>query len=147
MGQLFGAFGIEWKLLIAQAVNFAIVLAVLYYFLFRPLKRVLVKRQEVIAKGVQEAQEAEEKLKGADAVASEKVNLAETQAEAIVMSARVEAGNEKSQILKDAEARAQALSADAEARAKEQASKALHESEKEIARLAVLAAGKVLADK
>ena len=136
MNQLFGAFGIEWKLLIAQAVNFAIVLAVLYYFLFRPLKRVLVKRQEVIAKGVQEAQEAEEKLKGADAVATEKVNLAETQAEAIVTSARVEAGNEKSQILKDAEARA-----------KEQASKALHESEKEIARLAVLAAGKVLADK
>ncbi len=59
-------------------------------------------------------------------------------------SAREAATGEKTRITKEAEARAAAIAADADARAAETAAKALRESEKEIARLSVLAAEKVL---
>ena len=37
MNELFAAFGIDWKLLLAQGVNFGIVLVALWYFLYRPV--------------------------------------------------------------------------------------------------------------
>ena len=54
------------------------------------------------------------------------------------------AGGEKARIVKEAETRAAAIDADAEARAKETAAKTIRESEKEIARLAILAAEKAM---
>lgn len=147
MDQLFSAFGIDGKLLIAQLINFGVLFVGLTYLLYKPVMKTLDERREKVAQGVLDAQAASEKLATADEEASIKVKGAETEAEGIVASARDLAGTEKARILKEAEARAQTLEADATARAKETAAKALRESEQEIARLAVLAAEKVLREK
>jgi F-type H+-transporting ATPase subunit b len=144
MQQLLSAFGINGSLLIAQAVNFAVLMVALWYFLYRPVMKVIETRREKIAQGVADAEAAAVKLSHADAEASSRVHGAETEAEAIVASAREEAGSEKNRIMRDAEARAQDVAADADARAKETAAKSLRESEKEIARLAILAAKKAM---
>ena len=144
MNQLLDAFGINAKLLIAQVVNFSILLAALTYFLYKPLMRVLDERQKIVSKSVEDAERAEEKLASADTVAAERVSVAEEKAEHIVTQARDTAKTERTRLIKEAEERAAALSADAEARAKETAVKTLRESEKEIARLAILAAEKTL---
>ena len=144
MQQLFSAFGIDWHLLIAQAVNFGIVLIALWYFLYKPVLAMLEKRREVVAKGVEDATRAQELLAGAGAESAKRVAAADEEAEHIVSAAR-EAGNaEKARLLKEAEARAVAVTKDAEERAKEVAARAERESEKEVARLAVLAAEKLL---
>lgn len=147
MEQLFAAFGIDWKLLIAQAVNFGVLLAALTYLLYKPVLKTLDERKAKVAQGVIDAEEAEKKLAEADSTVGERLHKAEGEAEAIVASARESAQSEKARILKEAEVRAQGLEADAEARAKEAAATALRESEKEVARLAVLAAEKVLREK
>lgn len=147
MDQLFSAFGIDAKLLIAQLINFGVLFVGLTYLLYKPVMKTLDERREKVAQGVLDAQAASEKLAGAEEHASTIVKGAESEAESIVASARELAGSEKTRIVKDAEARAQALAADADARAKETAAKALRESEQEIARLAVLAAEKVLREK
>lgn len=144
MAQLFGAFGIDLKLLIAQAVNFGVLLVVLTYFLYKPVMKTIGDRQKKIAQGVEDAERASEKLRGADEEATKVVTAAETEAEGIVTSARESATSEKTRIMKEAESRAAAVAADAEARAKESQERALRESEKEIARLAILAAEKTL---
>ena len=46
MQELFSAFGVNWKLLIAQAVNFGIVLVALRYFLYTPVLEMLEKRRQ-----------------------------------------------------------------------------------------------------
>ncbi len=147
MEQLFGAFGIDWKLLIAQAINFGVLLAALTFLLYKPVLKTLEERKEKVAKGVLDAEEAEKKLASADGVAAERLREAEGSAETIVSNARDAAQGEKARILKEAEARATDVALDAEARAKESQAKALRESEKEISRLAVLAAEKVLREK
>ena len=147
MQQLLSAFGIDWRLLIAQAVNFALVLVALWYFLYKPVLAMMARRQELIAKGVVAAQEAEEKLAHTDTTVMERLQAAETEADTIVAHARESAQSEKARLLKEAEARAAAVAADAEARASEVASRARRESERDIARLSILAAEKILKEK
>lgn len=145
MSELFSAFGVKWSLLIAQAVNFGIVLIALWYFLYRPVLAVLEKRQKAVAHGVEDAARAGEMLAKADGEAEMRVKAADKQADDIVTAAR-EAGNEeKARLLKEAEARAVAVTRDADARAAEVAARSARESEREVARLAVLAAEKILA--
>jgi len=147
MQQLFAAFGVNVSLLIAQAVNFAIVLIALWYFLYKPVLEMIEKRKEVVAKGVEDAALASEKLAQADGEAESRIAAADSEASGIVSSAREAANAEKARLLKEAEARAVAVTQDAEARAQEIAAKAKRESEKDIARLAILAAEKVLTSK
>jgi len=144
MQQLLSAFGINWMLLVAQAVNFGIVLLALWYFLYKPVLAILAKRQEVVAKGVEDAQRAREMLAGADGEANSRVSAADIEAEAIVSAARDSANAEKARLLREAEARAADVGKDADARARETAAKARRESERDIARLAILAAEKVM---
>lgn len=144
MQQLFSAFGVNWSLLIAQAINFAIVLAALWYFLYKPVLSVLEKRRELVARSVRDAKKAEELFAKADSEAERRVNAADEEAQAIVAEAREAAHAERARLTKEAEARAVAIEKDARARAEEAKAKAAKESEREIARLAILAAEKVL---
>jgi F-type H+-transporting ATPase subunit b len=147
MSALLGAFGISGSLLLAQAVNFGILLIVLTYLLYKPVMKTLAERQAKVAQGVIDAERAAEKLATADGEAAERVSKAEGEADGIVMGARETATAEKARIVKEAEARAVAIAADADARAKETAAKSLRESEKEVTRLAILAAEKVIREK
>jgi|CXWL01.1.fsa_nt_gi F-type H+-transporting ATPase subunit b len=144
MQQLLSAFGIDWHLLGAQAVNFAIVLIALWYFLYKPVLKVMARRQEMLTKGVADAKQAEEMLAGADNEAIRRVAVAEGEAETIVARARETANVEKVRLLKDAEARAVLVAQDALARATEVAARARRESERDVARLSILAAEKIL---
>lgn len=144
MESLLDAFGIDWKLLFAQLVNFGVLFVALTWLLYKPVMKTLDERAAKIAQGVEDAEIASEKAAQADENAAKVVKGAETEAEGIVSSARDLAGTEKSRIMKEAEARAAQVAADAEARAEETAAKALRDSEKEVARLAVLAAERVL---
>ena len=147
MQQLFSAFGIDWRFLAAQAVNFGIVLIALWYFLYQPVLRTLEERRRVVAKGVEDAEHAREKLARADSEAAERVKAADTEAQEIVRAGRMNASLARSELLKEAEIRAAAIATDATARAADAAAKMLRESEREIARLSLLAAEKVLRQK
>ena len=144
MDQLFGAFGIDGKLLIAQLINFGVLFVGLTYLLYKPVMKTLDERRTKVAQGVIDADAAAIKLATASQEAGVLVKSAETDAEGIVSSAREAATIEKARIMKEAETRAAQVAADADARAQETANKALRDSEKEIARLSVLAAEKVL---
>jgi len=144
MGALLNAFGIQSHLLIAQLVNFAILFLVLWYFLYRPTMKTLDERRKVVAKGVEDAQEASAALAGASQKANDITRTAETSAEEIVARAREEAGSERERLVKEAQNRAEGIERDAQARAAEAHERTLRESEKEIARMAILAAEKVV---
>ncbi len=144
MESLLDAFGIDWKLLLAQAVNFGILFVALTWLLYKPVMKTLDERRAKIAQGVLDAEAASEKLSSAGTEAAAVVKSASTEAEGIVASAREAATSEKARIMKDAEARSAQVAEDAEARAREVSAKALRDSEKEIARLAVLAAEKTM---
>lgn len=147
MDQLFAAFGVNWKLLIVQAVNFGLLLSVLTYFLYKPVLRIIDERRKAIADGVAKAQEADKRLEDAKAEGEGMVGAAVREAEGLVASARTRAEARGEEIVKAAEARAAETLKDAADRAEEAKRQALKQSEREIARAAVLAAEKILREK
>ena len=62
MDELIKTFHIDWKLLIAQAINFTIVIVVLGFFALKPLVKIMKEREERIAKGIKDAEASEEKM-------------------------------------------------------------------------------------
>ncbi len=144
MGQLFAAFGINWKLLLIQGLNFGVLLTILSYYLYRPILNVIDERQKKIAEGVKTAEEATKKLESAKVKGDEMVGAAAREAEGLVAAARARADERGGEIVKAAEQRAEALLKDAAARAEEGKRQAMLESEREIARAAMLAAEKIL---
>ncbi|MHB1086615.1 MAG: F0F1 ATP synthase subunit B [Minisyncoccota bacterium] len=147
MSELFAAFGIDWRLLLIQAVNFGVLLAALTYFLYKPILGIIDERREKVAKGVRTAEEAARKLADAEEESKGLIGSASRDAEQLVASARARADEKGNQIVRDAEEKAQGVMKDAEARAEEAKRLALQESEKEIARAAMLAAEKILKEK
>ena len=55
MEDFISTFHIDWKILIAQAINFGIVLLLLYFFALKPLKKIMSERTNVIEKGIADA--------------------------------------------------------------------------------------------
>lgn len=144
MTEFAAAFGLDWKLLIIQAINFGALLAILTYFLYKPLMKLIDERQAKIAEGVRMAEAASTRLAEAQAEGEQLVGTASREAEALVAQGRARADEKGSEILRQAEERAQRVLKDAESRAEEAKRQAMQESSKEIARAAMLAAEKIL---
>jgi F0F1-type ATP synthase membrane subunit b/b' len=58
MGDLFAAFGINWKLLVIQAVNFGVLLLALWYFLYTPVLTMIDERKKIASKVISIKEEA-----------------------------------------------------------------------------------------
>ena len=147
MSELFAAFGINWKLLLVQAFNFGLLLAVLTYFLYKPVLKLIDERREKIAEGVRTAEAAARRLEEAKSEGDKRIGEASREAESLVATARTRAEEKGSELLRDAEARAEAVLSDAAQRAEETKRQALKQSERDIARAAMLAAEKILREK
>lgn len=144
MSELFAAFGINGKLLLIQAFNFGVLLLALWYFLYRPVLKLIDDRRAKIAEGVRTAEAAAKCLQEAKKEGEGMIASASREAEGLVALARTRADEKGSEMLKAAEARAGGFLKEAEARAQESKHQALLESEREIARAAMLAAEKIL---
>jgi F-type H+-transporting ATPase subunit b len=147
MEQLIHAFGIDARLIIIQVVNFGLLMLVLSYFLYKPVLNMLHERREKIAKGIKDA-EAAEKAK-AEAAEEKKAVLAAAnkEAEAMTLRATEHAASKAEAIVGDAHTKAEQVIKDAADRALEMKALAKKESEAEIAKLAVLAAEKILSER
>lgn len=147
MEQLFSTFGINWKLLVIQAVNFSILLLALRYFLYGPIMNIIDERRAKIAEGVRASDAAAQRLADAKTEADGMVGTAVREAEGLVASARTSASARTEELVGVAEARAEGIIKDAQASALEAKRQAIKESEKEIAKIAMLAAEKILKEK
>lgn len=144
MEQIVNVFGIDWKVLTVQVVNFAVLLGLLWYFLYRPMLTLIEKRRTQIIEGVANAERAEVALKDAGTKKAEIVTKASREAEDIVAAAR-EAGKQKeANMVREAEAKAARIVTEATMRAEESQREALEKSKDDIARLVVLGVEKTL---
>ena len=88
MEQLLTVFGVNWKLLLAQGFNFALLLIVLTYFLYKPVLKIIDERREKIAQGVKTAEAAARKLEEAKKESDSIIGSASREAEGLVAVAR-----------------------------------------------------------
>lgn len=77
MSELLTQLGIDWKLLISQAVNFLLLLFALRLFVYKPLLKILEERRKKIEEGLLKAQEADVRLRDVNEIAKHKIKEAE----------------------------------------------------------------------
>ncbi len=138
MEAILTTFGIDWRLLLIQAINFGILLAGLTYFLYKPVMRILEERRATVAKGVEDAHKAEMELHQIKGARAEKLAQAGKEADAVLANARTAATKKEREIVGRAESTAAVVLAEAEAQAREAKVLAVAESKDEVAKLIVL---------
>ena len=147
MQAIFTTFGIDWRLLLVNALNFGLLLLGLWYFLYTPLMRVLEERRKKVAQGVADAQKAAQELAGIEAARAAKLAQAGKEADTIVSLARTAGAHKEHEIIQSGEAAAQRILDEAEAQAREAKAQAIAESREEVARMVVLGMEKVFKGK
>lgn len=117
MVELLHQFGIDWKLLLTQILNFAVVFFVLRRFAYRPVMTALHHRREAIEKGLRAAREAEARLRKVEdegeavmaearQAAREIVRRSEREAEEVLKLAAIQAAKKAEAALQAARRRA-----------------------------------------
>jgi len=147
MDELIKTFHIEVNLLIAQMVNFAIVLWVLYKFAYKPVLKTLNSRTNKIEKGLEDADAAGKKLE--DIVEKEKAVMAKAKKEAqeIIKVAEEQAKANSMSIVLEARNQGEKLLVGAKSQIEQEKNKMLSEVKGEIANLVVLATEKIIGEK
>lgn len=137
-------FGIDWKILLVQIANFAILLGVLSYFLYKPITRLIEQRRAQIIQGVADAERAERALKDADAKKAEILTNASLESERMIATAREHAKVQGADLITIAQQRSERLLREAELKGEEIRQDALRKSKEDMARLIVLGVEKTL---
>ena len=75
--ELLFQLGINWKLLLSQMFNFAVLFLVLTFFVYKPVIKIIKTRTEKIEEGLQKAEEANTRLKEVDKIGKFKIKEAE----------------------------------------------------------------------
>ncbi|MBP9749308.1 MAG: F0F1 ATP synthase subunit B [Candidatus Pacebacteria bacterium] len=147
MNEIIEVFGIDWKILFVQIVNFTILLGVLWYFLYKPITSLIEQRRTQIIQGVADAERAEAALKDADAKRGEVITRAALDAETMLAEARASAKKKEADILRTAQEKYERMLAEATLKGEEIKHTSLRESKEEIAKMVVLGAERVLRER
>lgn len=110
--ELLNKLGIDWRLLIAQLINFSLLLFVLHRFLYKPLLKVLEERRRQIEENEKRSKFLAGKLEAVQKEYEEKIREGERQREKILKEAELrgqkireelleKAGKEREEFLKE----------------------------------------------
>jgi len=147
MEELISTFHIQWQLLLAQMVNFAIVLFVLWKFAYKPILKTLNDRTNKIEKGVKDAESARKKLEEVSISEKEILKKARIEAQEIIKKAEDNAKAEAANISVEAKKQTEKMIADAQKSIEQEKTKMIGEVKSEIAGLVVSATEKIILEK
>ncbi len=147
MEPLIATFHIDWKIIIAQAVNFGVVFAVLYVYALKPLSKLMEERSEKIAKGVTDAKENAKVLEKSSKEYEDTLVRAKKEAQALFDAGKKEAQTKKEIMLAEAKAEVDKMVEGGKKTLEIEKAKMVAEARKEIVSLVVLATEKLTGTK
>jgi len=100
---------LDFASLAYQIINFVALLALLYYFLFKPLRRKLHERQQAVAELLQEARDREMQASRLQAEWEERMSALQQEADDTLARAQKEATQKRTEILEETRIRVERL--------------------------------------
>lgn len=144
---LFGALGIDWRVLILQVIAFSILVWLLGKFIYPILIKAVDKREAAIAESVSAAAEAEAKAESSQAEISRLLKEARSEAAAIIDTAHKEASAQIKEAEDKAKKRSEQIVADARQQLDRDITKARDTLRQETTELVALATEKIIREK
>lgn len=146
MDSFISTFHIDWKILIAQVINFGIIFAVLYFFALKPLKKLMADRTSLIERGIIDAKDNATLITKTRTEYEQVIAKARQEAHELFQEGKNEAEAKKAEMIKNAEAEVAQLIANGKKTLEGEKAKILEEAKGEIVSLVVAATEKILHD-
>lgn len=147
MESIISTFHIDWKIIVAQAVNFGIVFVVLYIYALKPLSKLMDERAEKIKKGIDDAKSNSKMLQDTTLEYDAVLAKARIEANKIFQEGKKEAEVKKTAMLEEAKVEVGKVVESGRKSLEADKVKMVEEAKKEIASIAMLAAEKILSQK
>ena len=147
MSELISQLGIDWRLLLAQVVNFLLLFWLLKRFAFGPLQKFLAKRQQEIKQGLDDAAKAQQDREELKVLRAQLTAKAQQEAQKIIGEARAKGASDYDSLMKQAEAKVQALATKARAQLIQEKDEMMRQAKGELGQLVMMAAQKLLHEK
>jgi F-type H+-transporting ATPase subunit b len=138
-------FGIDWPMLIAQAINFLIVAYVIWKFAFKNILSTIKEREKQISDSLKNADRIKLELEETEKQQQETLQEASMEAKKTISSAQEQAKAFIESQKEDARKQAEEIISKAKVAMEQERERVLREARDEIAALVVLTASKVLA--
>lgn len=144
MAEGLASLGINLSTLIAQIINFFVLLGLLYLVAYKPVMRMLDKRSDKIKESMEQTEYIKEQVAKAEQETAKRIKEASKEAQNI-MDRALQVGEEaKHKAFEEAQKEGEKLIARARVEIDQERDQAIGELRKEFADLTVLAAGKVI---
>ena len=144
MDSFIQTFHIDWKIIIAQSINFVIVLGVLYFFALKPIKKLMSEREARIRKGILDAKTNAETLTNTKKEYDAVIMKAKEEALSLFQQGKRDANIKKIEMLKDAEKEVNNMILNGKKVLISEKNKMIEEAKQEIVSLVVKATEKLL---
>ncbi len=144
MDSFIQTFHIDWKILIAQTINFVVIIGFIYYLTLKPIKKLMNERTERIEKGINDAKTNAELLDKTQKEYNSILSKARIEANQIFQDGKKEAENNKNQILESTKQEVKVMVASGKKVLESEKVKMIEEAKNEIVSLVVTATEKLL---
>lgn len=145
--QVIGTLGIDWKLLIAQFINFGIVLFIFWKWVVKPLGATLTERQKRIELGLKNADQTAAEKKKFEQWKAEEMKKIRTESDHILRTTTDTANKIKQDTIVEAQQQAAKIAQQAKASIESEKVQMMKEAKQELATLVVAASEKILREK
>jgi len=144
MPEIFTKLGLDVKLIVAQAVNFILLLVILHRLAYKPILRMLEKRSDIIDKSLKQAQKIEEELQKTEKDRLKEMKKAREKYNALVAKAEETGKQKKEEMAKEAKRKTEEIIARAKEEIRNEKEKSIREARQEIADLAIKISKKII---
>jgi F-type H+-transporting ATPase subunit b len=136
--------GINWQLLLAQAINFGVIALFLSYFLYRPVLNALSNRTARIQESIENAEQVKQQLARAQQDYEAQIARARQEAAQILAQANERAQVQVREVIANAQAEAGRIKAEAQQQAQQEREQLLRGLQTQLANLVTQTASTVI---
>lgn len=142
--EILGKVGFDWQVALANLINFLVIFLILKYAAFKPIQRIIEKRQAKIQEGLDNAEQAKTDVMMAEQQKEALLTEARQQANTIIAESKEQASKVAEKTLAEAEQRKVEIIRDGEKKAAREFDRMQQELRGQAAELVVASVQKIL---
>lgn len=139
-----GAIGIDWQVLLAQLINFGILFGILFFLLYKPMRRTFDERSNRIKESMDQAEQIKEQMARTEEQVKEQLVTARREGQDILAQAAQMGVHLKEEARGEARQEAEVIVARARTEIELERDEAIDEVKRQFVDLAITAAEKVV---
>ncbi len=139
-----GAIGIDWQVLLAQLINFGILFGLLFFLLYKPMRRTFDERSNRIRESMEQAEQIKEQMAGTEEQVKEQLAAARREGQNVLAQAAQMGERLKEEARGEARQEAEVIVARARTEIERERDEAIDEVKRQFVDLAITAAEKVV---